>query len=280
VFWKALVDAHLGRVADARPATELGIALARDANSEVHRVMNLSVAGFLEISVGNDAAALPYLRPLLDWTLKTGRALTNLPTPYALEALVGAGELDEAGELIARYRREARRLDSPWCLAIAARCRAQLAAAQGDLVSAIAAVEEALALHEEGDWPFERARALLVLGRTQRRLKQKSAAKRSLDEALAIFDRLPAPLWGERAREEIRRIGLRHVASTELTENERRVAELAASGLTNRQVAGRLFMSPKTVEANLARAYRKLGIHSRAELGARLGEAASGEVQT
>ena len=57
----------------------------------------------------------------------------------------------------------------------------------------------------------------------------------------------------------------------ELTETERRVAELAASGLTNREVAAQLFMSPKTVEANLARVYRKLGIRSRAELGARLG---------
>jgi DNA-binding CsgD family transcriptional regulator len=57
-----------------------------------------------------------------------------------------------------------------------------------------------------------------------------------------------------------------------LTASERRVAELAAAGLTNREVAARLFMSPKTVEANVARAYRKLGIRSRAELGARLAD--------
>ena len=78
------------------------------------------------------------------------------------------------------------------------------------------------------------------------------------------------PLWGERTRAELARVGLRRAAPDELTENERRVAEHAASGLTNREVAAQLYMSPKTVEANLARVYRKLGIHSRAELGARL----------
>ena len=64
--------------------------------------------------------------------------------------------------------------------------------------------------------------------------------------------------------------GRRH-AATELTESEMQVATLAARGMTNRQVAAALFVSPKTVEANLARVYRKLGIASRAELGARLG---------
>jgi DNA-binding NarL/FixJ family response regulator len=101
-------------------------------------------------------------------------------------------------------------------------------------------------------------------------MKQKGNAKRSLEQALAIFDQLHAQLWAGRTRQELRRIGLRPPASDQLTETERRVAELAASGLTNREVAARLFVSPKTVEANLARAYRKLGISSRAELGARL----------
>jgi DNA-binding NarL/FixJ family response regulator len=102
-------------------------------------------------------------------------------------------------------------------------------------------------------------------------MKRKSEAKRTLEAALAVFERLPAPPWAELSRAEIDRIGLRRSRSGDLTEGERRVAELAASGLTNREVAARLYMSPKTVEANLARAYRKHGIHSRAELGARLG---------
>lgn len=71
-------------------------------------------------------------------------------------------------------------------------------------------------------------------------------------------------------------MGLRHTASSELTASERGVAELAATGRTNREIAAQLFMSRKTVEANLARVYRKLGIRSRAELGARLARASSG----
>jgi len=75
-------------------------------------------------------------------------------------------------------------------------------------------------------------------------------------------------MWAERTRAEIARLGLRPASPLTLTATEERVAALAAAGHTNRQVARDLFLSPKTVEANLARVYRKLGISSRAELGA------------
>jgi DNA-binding CsgD family transcriptional regulator len=100
-------------------------------------------------------------------------------------------------------------------------------------------------------------------------VKQKRAAADSLGQALAIFDQLGATAWIEQTRADLDRVGLRR-APTELTATELRVAELAAAGLTSREVASRAFMSPKTVEANLARVYRKLGIRSRAELGARI----------
>jgi DNA-binding CsgD family transcriptional regulator len=64
---------------------------------------------------------------------------------------------------------------------------------------------------------------------------------------------------------------VRPTAPTHLTETEQRIADLAATGMTSRAIAGTLFMATKTVEANLARVYRKLGIHTRAELGAHLG---------
>jgi DNA-binding CsgD family transcriptional regulator len=101
-----------------------------------------------------------------------------------------------------------------------------------------------------------------------RRSKQKRAAADTFGRALEIFEQPGAPTWSEQTRGELRRIGLRPRAPQDLAESECRVAELVASGLTNREVAARLFMSPKTVEANLARVYRKLGISSRAELGA------------
>ena len=104
--------------------------------------------------------------------------------------------------------------------------------------------------------------------RLLRRAKQRRAAADALSDALAVFEQLGAPTWSAEARSELDRIGLRR-APQHLTATERRVVELAARGMTNREVAAALFISPKTVEANLARACGKLRINSRAELGAR-----------
>src|SRR5207249_10081646 len=117
---------------------------------------------------------------------------------------------------------------------------------------------------------LEHARTLLVKGRLHRRLKQRRIAGEVLRDALERFVRLGAVTWEQEARAELARTGVRRPAPEELTASELRVAELAAAGLTNREVAKAAFMSPKTVDANLARAYRKLGIKSRAELGARM----------
>jgi DNA-binding CsgD family transcriptional regulator len=92
-------------------------------------------------------------------------------------------------------------------------------------------------------------------------------------QALGVFERLGALLWVEATKAELGRVGLRPAASTGvsgMTAAEARVAELVAAGPTNREVAGELFMSPKTVEAHLSRVYRKLGVRSRAELAHKL----------
>jgi DNA-binding CsgD family transcriptional regulator len=125
--------------------------------------------------------------------------------------------------------------------------------------------------------PFEAAWSYFVEGRLLRRAKQKRAAAGALGQAVERFDQIGAPMWAARARRELDRVGLRRAPPGELTASESRVAELAASGLTNREIAQGAFMSVKTVEANLARVYRKFGIHSRAELGARM---AGGRPQT
>ena len=128
-----------------------------------------------------------------------------------------------------------------------------------------------MAVHEDVPQPFDRARTLLALGTVQRRAKQRADARRTLETALALFEELGAALWTERARAEIARLGGRRARDRdELTETERRIAELAASGRSNREIAGELFVSERTVEANLTRAYRKLGVRSRTELARRL----------
>jgi DNA-binding CsgD family transcriptional regulator len=85
-----------------------------------------------------------------------------------------------------------------------------------------------------------------------------------------VFEALPAPLWADRARAELARIGGRSASGDELTATERRVAGLVAEGRPTKEVAQALFVSPKTVEKHLSRIYAKLGVRSRAELAHRL----------
>jgi DNA-binding CsgD family transcriptional regulator len=114
--------------------------------------------------------------------------------------------------------------------------------------------------------PLERARTRLALGRVLRRTQQRAAAQEILDGAIARFEALGTPLWVERALEERARIGGRAPSGDDLTPTEQRIADLVASGMTNREVAERLFVTPKTVESALTRVYRKLGIRSRTQL--------------
>jgi DNA-binding NarL/FixJ family response regulator len=105
---------------------------------------------------------------------------------------------------------------------------------------------------------------------------QKKAAREALDQALAIFEELGARLWADKARAELARISGRRASGDELTETETRVAALAAQGSSNKEIASALFMGVSTVESHLSHVYRKLGIRSRAGLGARLATPADG----
>ena len=124
-----------------------------------------------------------------------------------IEALVAAGELDEATQVLARLDDEAATSRGRWSLAVAARCRAMVLAAHGDLEEAMAAAERSLELFEGLPMPFERARTLLLVGQLRRRRREKRLAR----EALATRPWRPSrtcrrPMWAERARNELARI--------------------------------------------------------------------------
>ena len=187
------------------------------------------------------------------------------------EAVIALDDLDRAEGLVAILEARQERIPRPWLGAVSARCRALLLAARGDLDGALASARQALDRHARLEMPVERARTLLVVGQVLRRRKQRREARAAFEEALAVFEQVGASSWAARARSELARVPVRR-APADLTPTEERIAVLAATGLTNRVIAEQIFVSPKTVEANLARVYRKLAIRSRAELGRAMAE--------
>jgi DNA-binding NarL/FixJ family response regulator len=158
----------------------------------------------------------------------------------------------------------------PSAIAAAARSHALVLGQSGDLAGARASIETALAAHASVGEPFELGRTYLAQGSIERRAKRKAEARAALRRAEALFAELGARLWLERTQRDLARTGLTRSLDRELTPTELHVAELAATGAQNKEIAGALFMSVKTVEANLSRIYAKLGIRSRVELPARL----------
>ena len=189
-----------------------------------------------------------------------------------IEAEIELGRLDRAERLLEQFEERNRVFPRPWIAATSARCRALLAAARSDIAAAVGHVDRALAEHQRLDMPLERVRTLIAGARVLRRANQRKRAHDLAMEAATIADGMGARPWASRARAEAERLGLERGDGDRLTPSERRMAELAATGATNREIAERLLVSPKTVEATLARTYAKLGIRSRAQLHARLAE--------
>jgi DNA-binding CsgD family transcriptional regulator len=125
-------------------------------------------------------------------------------------------------------------------------------------------------------WPFQRARAQLAFGQWLRRRRRIADSRDLLRAARDAFDALGCQAWGDRARRELRASGessRRRVpeARDQLTAQELQIAQLAAKGLSNREIGQKLFVSPRTVSTHLYRIYPKLGISARGELASALG---------
>jgi DNA-binding CsgD family transcriptional regulator len=272
---RAAANAYGGREDDARRDLAEALAASRRCGSYRLAEWPITILGFLEVSLGNYQDALTALQPLLshlDAAPEATEIVAASFVPDIVEAMIQLGRLAEAEPLIDTLERNGFRLDRAWMLAVGARCRSMLLAAQGDLDAAVDAVQRAMVEHKRLLMPFERARTQLLLGQLQRRQRQKSSATASLGEALQTFEDLHTTLWADRVRGELVRtkVGPSGRTAQQLTPSEQRVAELAASGMTNREIATALFISPKTVDVNLYRVYRKLGIQSRSQLARRL----------
>ncbi|BBX10647.1 LuxR family transcriptional regulator [Mycolicibacterium aichiense] len=226
---------------------------------------------FVEVSAGDYATALQTLQPLLaafDRVHGT-EIMAGAYLPDAVEALTAVGRADEAEPLVAALESNGALHDRGWMLATGARCRALMAAARGDLEAAFGHAERAMAHHDRLPMPFERARTLLLVGQLLRRRRRPQAAYEALRQAADVFTEIGSPLWASRAQSELDRLAARSAGGV-LTGAERQVAEYAAAGMSNKQIATALYLSPKTVEMYLSNVYRKLGIRSRAQLAGRL----------
>jgi DNA-binding CsgD family transcriptional regulator len=189
------------------------------------------------------------------------------PTPERIEALAILGRLDQARAELAGLEARNRRVAKPWAAAAIARGRARVAIADGDIEAAIAATSMVAAGPPPGWSRFDAARVMLVRGEALRHARSRRDADEVLGRAHAIFRDLGAAVWADRVTAEQARLGLTRSSALTLTPTEARVARLAGDGLSTREVAAEMGISPRTVDTHLASLYGKLGVTSRAELG-------------
>jgi DNA-binding CsgD family transcriptional regulator len=267
LFPLALVASHRGDLERARELAERSCRLAELHGSRLSAPPALlaivdfwsgdaqaAVAGFAVAEGAAVAGAADGAEPGLTWW----RA-------EQVEALLEVGRVEDAVDRLDAWENDARRLDRGWAVAHATRCRGLVAASRSEIQPALLLLAEAVSQHEGVGDPFGRARALLALGVTRRRARQKRAARDALDAARAAFEGMGAARWAERAREELGGIGGRTRVEG-LTPAERRVADLVANGRTNAEVAAALFLAERTVASHLTHIYAKVGVRSRTEL--------------
>jgi DNA-binding CsgD family transcriptional regulator len=266
----AHIEAILGRSADAVEHGRRSLQISEKRGDCWNIVRARAALGLEALARGDAAATITWLAPAAEMLAAGGHRLRNnfRLDGDLIEAHVRLGEAHEAERQLTELVEHAQESQSPWALAVGARCRA-LVAEDGDVDEAFAAALE-LQASEPSAW--ERARTELAYGERLRRRRQPRAARDQLHAALTTFERLGSKPWADRTRAELRASGERlrrrrdPAAHDQLTPQELQVSLAAADGLTSKEIGTRLFLSPKTVDFHLGRAYRKLDVRSRAEL--------------
>ena len=267
---RALLAAGRGDVAGTERWASDAISRAQKTACRWDELEARRARGIVALRAGAPERAVADLAAVWEHTQREGILEPGAfpAAPELVETLVELGRLAEARAVTSRLAKLAEQQEHPWARASAKRSRALLRPGSDQ---AAAKLRAAAGDFERLGLKFDAARSLLALGRARRRAKQWRAARDALGAAAASFDELGSPGWAELARAEHERVpGRRPGTSGELTPTERRVVELAASGLANKQIATSLFVTVHTVEVHLARAYAKLGVRSRAQLAARL----------
>jgi DNA-binding CsgD family transcriptional regulator len=274
---RAASDALRGHEASCRVVTAEAGLLGRKVGVISLEIAAEHVLGLLELSTRNLPIAVWHLSRC-EQMARTGRGIDPLIVRYEpdlVEVLLALGQQSDATVVATAFAARAERLDVPWAAVAMARCRGLLA---GD-ASFEAAFRNAQSVASAAGAPFERARTELCFGERLRRTRRRVEARGHLACALETFRAVGAGPWADRAARELqatsgtaRRRGDQSNID-DLTPQEHCVARLMAEGATVREAAARMLLSPKTVEAHLGRAYRKLGVHNRAQLTGALARA-------
>jgi DNA-binding CsgD family transcriptional regulator len=259
-----------------RERAESARAYALERGLGLPAALAMFALAFLDLSTGRYAASAARLRALAGFGPGHGhRAIRHIATPLYVEAAVRTGDTRVARAAHADYDRWARTVRSADDLALSARGRALLATGQ----EAVEHYRTALDLHAGGTRDFERARTELLFGSALRRLRNRTEARDRLHSALEAFEHFGSPHCAAQARAELRALGERAPATpgaedlaTRLTAQQLMVARMAAEGATNREIAARLLLSPRTIDHHLRGVFARLGIRSRIELVRLLGE--------
>jgi DNA-binding CsgD family transcriptional regulator len=265
----ALVDAGRGRADPCRENAEEAVRVTTRTGVTSAEAQAYYVLGLLDLGVGDSAAAAGQLER--SRTLCEDLGLLELAhwqwAPELAEAYARMGRAADAEQVVRRLEWHAARTSRPIVLALARRCRAMVLTDDYEQ-----AFREALDWHDQAERSFERARTQLCFGERLRRSKHRAAARTQLESAWRTFRQLGATPWESRASAELTATGATLTASTDsntaalLTPQELQVAQIVAAGVSNREAATQLFLSPKTVEYHLSRVYRKLRIDSRDQL--------------
>ncbi|SFT87178.1 regulatory protein, luxR family [Geodermatophilus amargosae] len=262
--WLGLLAAFRGESARPDPLAELEAMRADGPMGIVGAAavdMTEWAEGVLAANASDTHGALHHLERIRHPTICRSAALDRL------EVAQRAGRTDVVQQVVDELTAWAAQVGAAAPAAIAEHGRALLT--HGDVAERH--FQDALQLHQAAGRPFGQARTQLAYGEFLRRNRRRVDARSHLGAALQVFDDLRAEPWAERARQELRASGVtarkRNSTTTgDLTPQERQTALLVSSGLANREIAARLFLSPRTVEYHLSNAYQKLGVRSRGEM--------------
>jgi DNA-binding CsgD family transcriptional regulator len=269
----AHVEAGMGRREDARAHAREAVHLGELLGGDAITTYGLNALAFDALSAGEPEIASEFYdrAARIAARLHTQRGVVQFGADR-VEALARLGRTDEAFQALEEFA------DTPggghWALGALARCRGILADKNAE-----SHFQTALTHHQHDGQPFEKARTQLAYGERLRRDRRRGDAREQLSEALEAFERLGAAPWADRTRVELRATGgaaaegdaaeksaVAAAGLEELTAHELQIARLVAYGMTNREVAAKLFLSPKTIEYHLSQIYRKLDLRSRTQL--------------